>query len=95
MEEGCTLKLSVANPRRLKTAQDFFAEWEQEDLNFQLRYVMDYKLDLSSLVRRTDPNHIPLQNIMKEDELRGFRCIQHLTLEQVRRVHRMMQKNTL
>ena len=90
-----SLKLSFANPpRRLKTAEDFFAEWEQQDKDFQLRYAMDYKLDLTALVRRTEPDHLTLQNVLSAEELRGFRCIQHLTLEQVRRVHRMMQKNT-
>ena len=50
----------------------------------------DYKLDLTPLLRRTDADHLRVQDILSGEELRGFRMIHHLTLAQVRRVHYLM-----
>lgn len=71
----------------MRTAEDFFKEWEQEDKDFALRYVMDYKLNLTPLLSRTEPDNVLLKHILSsDDDLRTYRQIEHLTLEQVRRV---------
>jgi hypothetical protein len=80
------LRPATPTPRR-KGAQELFAEWDQEREDFGLRVYTDYKLDLTPLLRRTDADHLRLQDILSGEELRGFRMIQHLTLAQVRRVH--------
>jgi hypothetical protein len=79
-------------PRRMRTAEDFFKEWEQEDKDFGLRYVLDYKLNLIPLINRTEPDDLLLKHILSTEDLRPYRLIEHLTLEQVRRAHYLMEK---
>jgi len=80
---------------RMRTAEDFFKEWEQEDKDFALRHVMDYKLNLTPLLNRTEPDYLPLKTILTDEEMRPFRLIEHLTLEQVRRVAYLTQKDNV
>ena len=80
---------------RMRTAEDFFKQWEQEDKDFGLRYVMDYNLNLTPLLSRTEPDNLPLKTILNDEEMRPYRLIEHLTLEQVRRVAYLTQKDNV
>lgn len=54
---------------------------------------MDYKLDLTPLLSRTEDPNLLLITILKPEDLRPFKMIQHLTLAQVRRVHHLVEKS--
>ena len=85
---------------RLRTAEDFFKEWEQQDIDKGLVVYTDYKLDLDRLlglmVHQTNEDarleHILDPKLLDSTLLPDFRMIQHLTLAQVKRVSYLEQK---
>lgn len=82
--------------RRLRTAQDFFKEWEQDDVDKGLIVYTDYKLDLDKLLgllAHQKDEDMKLEHMLDSNLLREFRLIQHLTLAQIKRVHYLASKS--
>ncbi len=94
------LRLVVPAASRRKTAQDFFAEWEQQDRDLGLRVYMDYKLNLGPLLTALE-NEAPERRLkdvllnasyVSQESKKSFRLIEHLTVEQVRRVEYLVRE---
>ena len=82
--------------RRLRTAQDFFKQWEQDDIDKGLVVYTDYKLDLDKVLRllaHQEDKDEKLEHILDPLDLREFRLIQHLTPSQIKRVHYLATKS--